>query len=216
MKKTIIYFVLGLFVLKANAQTQAIRDSIVGKYFCNVTFIANGNTSYYTDTLNPYIDPSDSIAFYIDDGQFCCWLAHMVLNNDSDFAATNVISDGTFYAPDSLYYYYNCLSPLGCVYLFYCNKLSTYTGINENPFLQNSIIIKPNPANNKLIISSEILLGNIKIQLQNALGATVFEKKSQNLNSAVALDISKIPNGIYFLSLNQEEQTKVYKIIIQH
>ncbi|HNW69601.1 MAG TPA: T9SS type A sorting domain-containing protein [Bacteroidales bacterium] len=207
--------ILTLFVsIIGYSQNQSIRDSIIGKYFCHVTFYFNQNTTYDTDTINPFLDPADTIAFTIDDGKYCCWDLHMVLINDSVFTATNAISDGKFYAPDSLYYNYNCLSPLGCFYYFNCHKVSSsvIVEINESEFSDNLFNISPNPANDKLIIASKIFLRNTIVQLHNIVGEIVFENNFQNINTLVEIDVSRIKNGIYFLSLIQGQQVNIFKM----
>jgi hypothetical protein len=216
MRKTVLYIVFALFFVQATAQTQAIRDSIVGTYFCNVKFTANNVTVYNTDTIYPYVDPLDTIGFYIDDGRFCCWLVHMVLNNDSFFIATDAVSYGYFFAPDSFYYFLNCLSPLGCYYNFYCNKILPPIGIDESGFQKKDFSFSPNPANTKLFITSYTNMTNLNVQLKNVLGQIMHEKKYPYLDNSFELDVSKINNGIYFLNLIYGEKTKSFKVIIQH
>lgn len=215
MKSTIIFIILISFTSQVNAQTQPIRDSIIGKYFCNVTFIANGNTSYYTDTINPQIDLTDTIGFFIDDGQFCCWTAHMILNNDSAFTATNVISEGVFYAPDSLYYYYNCLSPLGCFYFFYCNKISSIVSINEFKNTNELFSIFPNPSNDILNVFFDKSYLKLNASIYNIVGQKVFEKNFENVNSSLKLNVANYPRGIYLLKLSDEKKEKIFKIILE-
>jgi hypothetical protein len=216
MRIAIIHFVFVFLAITAKSQTQAIRDSIVGTYFCNVKITANNVTVFNTDTIYPYVDPLDTIGFYIDDGRFCCWLVHMVLNNDSFFVATNAVSYGNFIAPDSFYYFLNCLSPLGCYYNFYCTKILPSTGIEESGFQKNDFSFYPNPANTKLFITSKTNLTYLNVQLKNLVGQIIFEEKYPYLDNSIELDVSKINNGIYFLNVIHGEQTKSFKVIIQH
>jgi hypothetical protein len=215
MRRTFLYIAFALFFGNATAQTQAIRDSIVGTYFCNVTFTANNVTTYYTDTIHPYPVLNDSLSFNIEDGQFCCWTANMVLQNDS-FFLENGLTYGFFYAPDSLYYFNNCLSPLGCYYNFYCNKILPSVGIDESGFQKNDFSFYPNPANTKLFVTSKTNLTNVNVQLKNVLGQIILNEKYPYLDNSIELDVSKINNGIYFLNVIHGEQTKSFKVIIQH
>ena len=213
MRKSFLFLVFTIPMLNASAQTQAIRDSIVGQYFCNVTFIGNGNTSYYTDTIYPYPDNTDTIAFYIDDGQFCCWTAHEVLTNDSDFISNNVLSQGTFYQPDSLYYYYNCLSPLGCVYLFYCHKISSTTGKIENEFSKTSVTLSPNPTINALNLIFDHELHNLQVQIMNITGKQILDLNFPGNNKVIEINTSTLDNGIYFIMINHKKRTVIYKFV---
>jgi hypothetical protein len=215
MRIVIIHFVFVFLAITAKSQTQAIRDSIVGTYFCNVKFTANNVTTYYTDTIHPYPVLTDSLSFNIEDGQFCCWTANMVLQNDS-FFLENSLCYGYFFAPDSLYYFYNCLSPLGCYINFYCNKILPPVGIDESGFQKNDFSFSPNPANTKLYVTSKTNLTNVNVQLKNVLGQIILNEKYPYLDNSIELDVSKINNGIYFLNVIHGEQTKSFKVIIQH
>lgn len=215
MKRTIIFFILISFASQINAQNQAIRDTILGIYFCNVTFISNGNTSYNTDTIRPYADAFDSIGFFIDDGQFCCWSAHMILNNDSAFTATNVISEGVFYAPDSLYYTYNCLSPLGCVYLFHCNKISSPVGVMELKNTNELFSIFPNPSHDLLSVHMSTTLSMLKASIYNIFGQKIFERDFENIDASFEINVANHPRGIYFLKLNDGKNEKIFKVILE-
>ena len=84
MKFQVIIIILFLLhSMNVLGQSQTIRDSIIGTYYCDVVFIAMGNTTFDTDTVKPVPDPLDTISFYIDDGKYCCWNVHMTLQNDS-------------------------------------------------------------------------------------------------------------------------------------
>ena len=214
MKRIIL---LSTFIIQSTlsfCQTQAIRDSIIGKYFCNVTFTGNGQTSYHTDTIYPYPVPLDSLAFIIDDGKFCCWTAHMVLNNNSVFIATNALSQGVFYAPDSLYYFHNCLSPLGCYYNFYCLKISSSIGLQEIKGL-TGIQINPNPVSENFNLTFNKHYNLLNATLYNITGQKVFEKQFINPGTMFEINVSTYPRGIYLLKLSDELASKSFKVVLQ-
>jgi len=93
---------------------------------------------------------------------------------------------------------------LGCVYnndtLLYQNPEFTgecsLTGINEDINSENNLIIKPNPAQNKISIS--VKNGNVKIeniQIYSLFGKVLIQK--ENFSSGYEVDISQLPQGVY-------------------
>lgn len=120
--------------------------------------------------------------------------------------------------------YANYVNNGGCALTCFTDNNSTTFGnclygncvvyIHENT--PGSFTIHPNPANNKIFINSEIDLRNLKVQIFNTLGKIIFESNYSSISNSHELNISSLPNGFYLVSLTQNEQTKVYKIIIQH
>ncbi|MBK8846715.1 MAG: T9SS type A sorting domain-containing protein [Bacteroidetes bacterium] len=76
--------------------------------------------------------------------------------------------------------------------------------------------IFPIPANNELFINHPFDLRNMTVQLYNSLGEKILDKIFAGVSASISLDVSKINNGIYFVSLTQGEQIKTYKIVIKH
>ena len=76
--------------------------------------------------------------------------------------------------------------------------------------MANVVKIYPNPAEDKLYISSEcrILHG----ELRNAQGSVLlqFDDVTETM-----LPIERIPSGVYFLLCQTEQGTRVYKVIKQ-
>lgn len=164
----------------------------------------------------PYPDLEDSLAFYIDDGDFCCWTAHQVLNNYFQFVSDNVVSYGSFYAPDSLFYVYNCISPLGCTYTFFCNRVNSNTDILENKLEGLKLNISPNPANENLLVSAVSEFKSTKILIVNPLGNVLFESSILNHSNSINIDISNFSSGLHFLIVHSPNMTTVHKILIQN
>lgn len=89
----------------------------------------------------------------------------------------------------------------------------TPLSIDPETEINNKIInVYPNPVDTELIILSK-KNGFSKIQLYNLKGELVLS--ISNPLDSEALDLSKIPNGIYSMWLLGETKT-VKKIIIQH
>ncbi|MBL0341860.1 MAG: T9SS type A sorting domain-containing protein [Bacteroidetes bacterium] len=68
------------------------------------------------------------------------------------------------------------------------------SGLNEN-HQQATLVLTPNPATDHLTIDG--LPVNSKIQISDLTGKIVIEAMTRNKNTL--LDISKLPEGVYFL-----------------
>lgn len=94
------------------------------------------------------------------------------------------------------------------------------TGVIENEQTnQNEIEIFPNPANDFVSIHLENLNEkNIQIRIVNVFGQIVMEKKESyttNGNFDKQIDVSRLNNGIYFVSVQSGENIFTRKMIIQ-
>jgi hypothetical protein len=84
--------------------------------------------------------------------------------------------------------------------------------INELPTsnLNLSISIYPNPAKDNLNIVLPVGLNNSQIKLSNTVGQIMLQTNSKTL------DISTIPEGMYFLDIKNENTEIIKKLIINH
>ncbi|MEO6167771.1 MAG: M43 family zinc metalloprotease [Chitinophagales bacterium] len=88
------------------------------------------------------------------------------------------------------------------------------TGVSNiskpNPFL-----IFPNPAGDFITISfsPELLSGNLKISLQNAVGKIVWETGSANNPDEITVPTSNLPAGIYFIIIFDGKNSYIQKFI---
>lgn len=92
-------------------------------------------------------------------------------------------------------------------------------GINQLNDENFEFSIYPNPASNTLYIDfKKELISISKIQLRNAIGQliTAFEHPKYVNNSILSIDLTSIPNGIYFLSFKSGEREFTSKLIIQN
>jgi photosystem II stability/assembly factor-like uncharacterized protein len=87
------------------------------------------------------------------------------------------------------------------------------TGINESRTVANSLIIFPNPAKNKITISSSAITGNTQLSIFNVNGEKVLER--QLTNNETQIDISVLPRGVYFVRVQNEKMVEVRKMIKQ-
>jgi hypothetical protein len=86
---------------------------------------------------------------------------------------------------------------------------SLVTGVNE--IISNDFIkVYPNPTSNKIIIQSDNSIQRFEIKLLNLTGEIVLLTKKKEI------DVSTLPNGIYFLNFETENYISSKKIVVQH
>lgn len=78
------------------------------------------------------------------------------------------------------------------------------TTLSANSFQENGIVIYPNPAHSELMISNFDVLSPKKISIYNQLGQEVLQHKL--LTNTI--NISKLQNGIYILSIETQDNKK--------
>jgi len=83
----------------------------------------------------------------------------------------------------------------------------------EEIIYKDEIAITPNPANDKITISSPALTGNTLLSVFNVSGEKVFER--QLTGTETQIDISALPQGVYFVRVQDEKGIEVGKIIKQ-
>jgi hypothetical protein len=84
------------------------------------------------------------------------------------------------------------------------------TGFDEQR-IENGIIIIPNPANDKITISSSALTGDTQLSIFNVSGEKLIEK--QLTDNETQIDISALPQGVYFVRLQNEKMVEVGKMV---
>jgi hypothetical protein len=103
------------------------------------------------------------------------------------------------------------------------NFITSYflpTGINTNNQQQNQLTIYPNPTTDKITISFAATTNEtVAIKIYSITGEVVYEKLFQSfktLEKLNAIDVSKLSNGIYFLSVQTDEKLMTKKIVVNH
>lgn len=128
----------------------------------------------------------------------------------------------------------SCGSTLVCKqFIFICNPekhLEPY-GSCDTPVpviseLDESFIVFPNPAGSELKVSlspnteeqgnAGFNQAHFELALYNEKGKKMLTKKSKNQESDVILDTSILPNGIYYLHIQQGNELIKKQVIIQH
>ena len=99
------------------------------------------------------------------------------------------------------------------------------TSITEatTPYLDNvnfdknnfSIIIAPNPAQDFIAIQSQIAYCDYKVELIDELGKLVATNTIVKGSTLSVIDVQTVYNGIYFVKISNDKETKSYKVIIE-
>ncbi|MES2284789.1 MAG: choice-of-anchor tandem repeat GloVer-containing protein [Bacteroidota bacterium] len=97
--------------------------------------------------------------------------------------------------------------PYGCGTIFKFHPIGM--GIAENDVAE-SFKVLPNPSNGMFMIGTEE--NNYMFMITNVLGENIY--KSGFINQKTEIDLSKEPNGIYFLNIKTEKEAYTKKIII--
>jgi len=98
---------------------------------------------------------------------------------------------------------------------FFIDDLSfTFTvGINETNANNKNINIYPNPATDKITISSNEKINTIEIY--NMIGENVYTISNPGISASNEIDVSNFKKGIYFAKIYQPEKISTEKIAIQ-
>jgi hypothetical protein len=130
--------------------------------------------------------------------------------------------DLTAYAEQSIKFRFRLYSDSGVTedgYYFDDLKLSVLdveTGVYESGLNTNAMQLTPNPASGIVEVSfKQNTAADAHIEITDLQGRLINQIET-NGNSRVKIDISKIPNGIYFIRLNTEKNTGVKKLIINN
>lgn len=109
-------------------------------------------------------------------------------------------------------------SSAGCTNtITFTQSVTVCSGITQVGINSESFSVYPNPANEKIYIHSNTVKSlNITIQLMDAMGKLILSEKqnySANISSR-AIDISHLPNAIYFVKvISAEGDTKLIKVV---
>ena len=75
--------------------------------------------------------------------------------------------------------------------------------------------VYPNPATSKINIQSfDYQVDKLTIEIQDVAGKTLLTQQ-YDYSDNIQIDLSKLPNGLYFIKLSSEQYTHTYKIVKQ-
>ena len=99
--------------------------------------------------------------------------------------------------------------------LKYLNFTDLVLGTSTQELTKNSFYVYPNPVTDKLYINiNSATIENLTITLIDVLGKEIYKTKS--FNKTLTIDVSFYANGIYFLSIQNENVRTIFnsKIIV--
>ena len=98
---------------------------------------------------------------------------------------------------------------------FVNGKISAATAITE--LNQNSLDVYPNPGKGIFVLKLNSKNESVNIKIVNSLGKVVFEeqKVSVNDNRSKTIDLSNLPQGVYMLSIDDNQKITNQKIVIE-
>ena len=96
------------------------------------------------------------------------------------------------------------------------NKLSKFLYDSQssvNNTIEDEIIISPNPTNSIVSINLNCLENQTSYQINNTSGILIYQNTIPIGSDSLQIDFTPYPAGVYFLTLNCNNQPKTYKII---
>lgn len=88
-----------------------------------------------------------------------------------------------------------------------------FLGLDENEYSTSKITFAPNPFQNELVISSEMLFNNAKVKIYNAMGQIVQQIDYLNGNR-IALTRDNLTGGLYLIQLFEKGKLVTSKKIL--
>ena len=131
-------------------------------------------------------------------------------------AVGNVYLTGTYNSPSLIFGSDTLINPDNIYWEdTFVAKLDNVVGIDELAIESNSMMIFPNPTSDKLTIQTKTpTVQSYVLLVKNIQGQVLFTEKTI-IDKTLQVDLSKFSNGIYFLSLQNEKENYVSKIVIQ-
>ncbi|WP_081485567.1 T9SS type A sorting domain-containing protein [Bernardetia litoralis] len=87
--------------------------------------------------------------------------------------------------------------------------------VQVNSIIENKIVIYPNPVSNQLTIKLPSIYKEnpTQIELYNSIGQLVLSKSYEE--TTIEVSVSSYPKGLYILKIQNGEEMKTEKIIIE-
>lgn len=171
--------------------------------FCSNTyyFLAINEFQLQLDTTDLFINPAEySIPAILHQNNYQLSLNYPLMSNTDYYWRVRVISvvDTSEYSPAN---YFRTAGPVG---------------IADYATNQNSFNISPNPSNDGIFQINTNTTGNIIFVISNSQGQVVFSKSLYIAegDNMYTLNLSMLPNGMYFLNLQNTSGSYTHKIII--
>lgn len=157
---------------------------------------ARATSTYFAYNNGAYSGNGTSYATPLSAGGIACLLQAIPNSTNRELLKNSLRQTASLYP--------NYTDQLGYGILNFGQVLSSFLKTNEF-YSQNKAIIYPNPANQKINISSTQKIE--KISVYNSLGQFLFESKTNQIN------IEKLEKGLYFLKIKTSSSETVEKFI---
>jgi hypothetical protein len=183
--------------------TVIVADYNAGTFSCaSAPFNFTINTLAPTGTSPQSLGSTQTVADIVVTGSGIIWYASAA----DALAAVNPLPNSTVVTNNTTYYATQTIG--GCASTSSLPVLvETFLGLNG--FDTNTFMYYPNPVENVLTISYSQNIKNI--ELFNIIGKQVLVKNINNKKSEI--DLSKLPEGVYFVRVYSDDGSAVIKII---
>lgn len=91
---------------------------------------------------------------------------------------------------------------------------TTYLGISNFNLSDLNIKVYPNPAQEFVAIQSDMIEDNLKVTLIDELGKVIQANEILQGSTLSVIDLTTVYNGIYFIKVSSDKDSKTFKIII--
>ncbi len=91
---------------------------------------------------------------------------------------------------------------------------TTYLATNSFDLNKTKISIYPNPTQDFIAIQTQMVENDLKVELINEVGQIVKTSKILQGSTLSIIEIDAVYNGLYFVKISDETQSKSYKILI--
>ncbi|MFH2144143.1 MAG: T9SS type A sorting domain-containing protein [Bacteroidota bacterium] len=199
--------------------TQYLDVTSTGNYVVTVTDTYCSNT----DDINVIVNASP-VPVITGGGSFC-YDATVSLNAGSGYdsylwsvgtSTSELLNVDTMLVDTGTTTIYVTVTQNGCtgidsvdVTFHSCVDISEVAGINE-------MSIFPNPNNGNFAINTSGFEGEFNLTITNNIGEIVYTQRFDNYNNEIVpLNIKGVPYGIYYIQVNNDEISRVLKIVVK-
>jgi len=176
-------------------------------------------------TDGPAVSATYPLGLYREDYEFIANSGQDYLDiHNGRFCVTPEYPSGTYCYFTTVDANHNSAYPYVVGPTFYGNKVVTTvtsvpagtTTLTTNTFenIDLKVIIAPNPASEFLAIQTQMTENDLKVELINELGQIIKENKILQGSTLAIIETDTIYNGVYFIRISSESQSKTYKVII--
>lgn len=192
-----------------------------GSYGSN-TYNADGYLTYtsstfsgYTSTTTYTYNASNKLTKMVTTGYSNVTTTYTWTGNDNTWTNTDGASGSNDYDQyDNLTYYSYVTSTYAVTgdYEYDCN---TVTNIDESNFIESPLSLFPNPANDKVYLTTAIANENTKVEIYDFSGRLLKTFSAFTSANIEEINISDFKLGIYLVAVIRESENKMIKLVVE-